>query len=140
REHHDRCLHGAEVLGRRGPEVEGQGLAITAAGGGHSGTGPSSGPPPFADRLAALVAERRSQLCLGLDPGEPTADAARAACEALIERAGPACVAIKPQLACFERYGAKGWQALEDVTAVGRAAGLLVLADGKRGDVPHTAA
>ena len=29
----------------------------------------------------------------------------------LIEAAGPACVAVKPQLACFERLGAPGWAA-----------------------------
>ena len=61
-------------------------------------------------------------------------------CRRLIERAGPACVAIKPQLACFERLGAPGWAALEDVCAMAREAGLLVVADGKRGDVPVTAA
>jgi len=61
-------------------------------------------------------------------------------CRALIERAGPACVAAKPQLACFERLGAAGWAALEGVCAAAREAGLLVLADGKRGDVPVSAA
>ena len=58
---------------------------------------------------------------------------------AAIVAAGPACVAIKPQLACFERLGAPGWEALEQVAAIARDHGLLVLADGKRGDVPVTA-
>jgi orotidine-5'-phosphate decarboxylase len=49
-------------------------------------------------------------------------------------------VAVKPQLACFERLGAPGWAALEATCASAREAGLLVLADGKRGDVPVTAA
>ncbi len=115
--------------------------------------------PPFADRLAALVEERRSQICLGLDPDPaqlapdesgstgPSASAAESAaaavtdhCRSLIERAGPACVAVKPQLACFERLGAPGWAALGDVCAAAREAGLLTIADGKRGDVPVTAA
>lgn len=61
-------------------------------------------------------------------------------CTGLIERAGPACVAIKPQLACFERLGAPGWEALEEVCDFAREMGLLVVADGKRGDVPVTAA
>ena len=60
-------------------------------------------------------------------------------CRALIDAAGPACVAVKPQLACFERLGSAGWLALEATCAHARAAGLLVLADGKRGDVPVTA-
>jgi orotidine-5'-phosphate decarboxylase len=72
-------------------------------------------PAPFADRLADLVRERRSQVCLGLDPdpaaiqpaaGRSAAEGAGAAeraaaaivggCGELIERAGPACVAAKP--------------------------------------------
>jgi orotidine-5'-phosphate decarboxylase len=69
-----------------------------------------------------------------------TAAAVLAHCLALIDAAGPACVAVKPQLACFERLGAPGWLALEHVCAHARTRGLLVLADGKRGDVPVTAA
>jgi len=61
-------------------------------------------------------------------------------CRRLIDEAGPACVAVKPQLACFERLGAPGWAALSEVCATAREAGLLTIADGKRGDVPVTAA
>ncbi|HSR95116.1 MAG TPA: orotidine 5'-phosphate decarboxylase / HUMPS family protein, partial [Solirubrobacterales bacterium] len=107
--------------------------------------------------MAALVDERRSQVCLGLDPdpskltrggtdaspasvAEQAAGAVVAHCCSLIERAGPACVAVKPQLACFERLGAPGWAALAEVCATAQEAGLLVVADGKRGDGPVTAA
>jgi orotidine-5'-phosphate decarboxylase len=83
----------------------------------------------------------------GAEPGGPGASAAERAatavvdhCRGLIERAGPACVAVKPQLACFERLGAPGWAALAEVCDFSRGAGLLVVADGKRGDVPVTAA
>ena len=75
-------------------------------------------------------------------PAPAAAEAAAAVlvhCRALIDAAGPACVAVKPQLACFERLGSAGWLALEATCAHARAAGLLVLADGKRGDVPVTA-
>lgn len=58
----------------------------------------------------------------------------------MIEQAANACVAAKPQLACFERLGAPGWAALERTVAAARKAGLLVIADGKRGDVPVSAA
>jgi orotidine-5'-phosphate decarboxylase len=120
--------------------------------------------PHFCDRLAALVEERRSRVVLGLDPdpaalwpealsrfagagaGESgplarvdTAEAVADHCRAAIVAAGPACVAVKLQLACFERLGAPGWDALERTVAVARDHGLLVLADGKRGDVPVTA-
>ena len=61
-------------------------------------------------------------------------------CREVITAAGPACVAVKPQLACFERLGAPGWAALAATVATAREHGLLVLADGKRGDVPVTAA
>jgi orotidine-5'-phosphate decarboxylase len=84
---------------------------------------------------------------VGVDPEDPSSAARETAaaavvshCRALIERAGPACVAVKPQLACFERLGAPGWAALEAVVGSAREAGLLVIADGKRGDVPVTAA
>jgi orotidine-5'-phosphate decarboxylase len=117
-------------------------------------------PPGFGDRLADAVARRESQVVLGLDPdpgrllpaaataaatvegtaAERAAAAVQAHCAALIESAAPACVGVKPQLACFERLGAPGWQALVAVAAAARTAGLLVVADGKRGDVPHTAA
>ena len=106
----------------------------------------------FRDRLAAAVDDRRSSIVLGLDPdparvwpqalaaGDCTpADAVVAHCSALIAAAGPACVAVKPQVACFERLGAAGWSALERVAAAARAAGLLVLADAKRGDIGVTA-
>jgi orotidine-5'-phosphate decarboxylase len=96
-------------------------------------------------------------VCLGLDPDpaslspdsapdadfasipERTAAAVLEHCRRLIETAGPACVAAKPQLACFERLGAPGWGALAEVCSAARRAGLLVVADGKRGDVPVTA-
>ncbi len=68
-----------------------------------------------------------------------TAEAVTEHCRAAIVAAGPACVGVKLQLACFERLGAPGWEALEQVVAIGRDHGLLVLADGKRGDVPVTA-
>lgn len=45
---------------------------------------------------------------------------------------------VKPQVAFFERYGSAGYAALEDVLAAARSAGLLVIADAKRGDIGTT--
>jgi orotidine-5'-phosphate decarboxylase len=59
---------------------------------------------------------------------------------ALIDAAGEACVAIKPQLARFEVLGAIGWTILEAVCAHARERGLLVIADAKRGDIDVSAA
>ena len=75
----------------------------------------------------------------GGSAAERTAAAVATHCRLAIEAAGPACVAVKPQLACFERLGAPGWQALEATRDVAHEHGLLLLADGKRGDVPVTA-
>jgi orotidine-5'-phosphate decarboxylase len=58
----------------------------------------------------------------------------------LIDAAAPACVAVKLQLARFEVLGAPGRAAMGDVAEHARAQGLLVIADGKRGDIDVTAA
>jgi orotidine-5'-phosphate decarboxylase len=120
------------------------------------------GPGTFADALAARVAQRESQLVLGLDPdpnalwplahervsgGDRQASApARLAatailahCRALIDATAQACVAVKLQLARFELLGSAGRQALGEVAEHARGAGLLVIADGKRGDIDVTA-
>lgn len=101
------------------------------------------------------VTRRESQIVLGLDPDpaalwariEPGADAAAAVaaavlehCRTLIAAVAPAVVAIKPQLACFERLGASGWAALAAVCEYAREQDLLVIADGKRGDIDVSAA
>jgi orotidine-5'-phosphate decarboxylase len=92
-----------------------------------------------AGELAASEAARGADLAV--QPAALEAGAAVLAhAIALIDAAAPACVAAKPQLACFERLGFAGALALEATVARARAAGLLVLADGKRGDVPVTAA
>jgi orotidine-5'-phosphate decarboxylase len=73
-------------------------------------------------------------------PAERAAAAVAAHCRAVIEAAAPACVAVKPQSACFERLGAPGRTALDSVCEAAREAGLLVLADAKRGDIDVSAA
>ena len=99
-------------------------------------------PVGFGARLAAAVDSRASQVVLGLDPDPQRvpggAEGARAFCRRAIATAGPACVAAKIQLASFERFGAAGWEAFERVAAAGAEAGLLVIADAKRGDVDVT--
>jgi len=74
--------------------------------------------------------------------GEPRERAARAVvshCRAAIDATAPACVGVKLQLARFELLGAPGWSALEAVAAHAREHGLLVIADGKRGDIDVSA-
>ena len=97
---------------------------------------------PFATRLADAVASRGSQIVLGLDPDPARVDGgavgARDFCVRVIGQAADHCVAAKPQLACFERFGADGWRAFEEVSQAASDAGLLVIADAKRGDVDAT--
>ncbi len=118
----------------------------------------------FGDRLAERVAARRSQVVLGLDPdpgrlwpeairradsappaapaGAPAVRAARAVaahCALVIEATADECVAVKLQVACFERLGAAGWSVLAEIVALAHERGLLVIADAKRGDVDVTA-
>ena len=109
----------------------------------------------FADRLAEAVVERHSQLVVGLDPrldllplelrgdahvGRPAAAEATARfCCGIIDAVAPYAVAVKPQLAFFEVLGSDGLAAFERVVGYARAAGLLVIVDGKRGDIGSTA-
>jgi orotidine-5'-phosphate decarboxylase len=98
----------------------------------------------FADRLAAEVERKHSQLVVGLDPRvdlmpiELRGDVARFCC-GILDAVAPHAVAVKPQLAFFEQLGAAGMAAFEQVCIYARRAGLLVIADGKRGDIGSTA-
>ena len=60
-------------------------------------------------------------------------------CRAVIDATAQAVVAVKLQLARFELLGAPGWAALEAVAEHARSLGLLVIADGKRGDIDVSA-
>jgi orotidine-5'-phosphate decarboxylase len=109
----------------------------------------------FGDRVAEAVERKRSQLLVGLDPRpdllpvelrgdahlgrEHTAQAFTRFCCGLVDAVAPYVVGVKPQLAFFEALGADGMRAFEEVCAYARAAELLVVADGKRGDVSSTA-
>src|SRR4051794_2592204 len=98
----------------------------------------------FADRLAAEVERKRSQIVVGIDPQrdlmpvELRGEVARFCC-GIIDAVAPHAVAVKPQLAFFEALGVEGTIAFDKVCAYARRAGLLVIADGKRGDIGSTA-
>lgn len=72
-------------------------------------------------------------------PAARAAFAMAVQCALLIDAVGEQCVAVKPQVACFERLGAPGWAALGDVIARAHEHDLLVIADAKRGDIDVTA-
>jgi orotidine-5'-phosphate decarboxylase len=118
-------------------------------------TAASASQPPFAPRLAAAITSRRTPACIGLDPRRESLPPALAAasvtdpaalaaifttfCRDVIDVVAPLVPIVKPQLACFEALGPHGMTALADVIAHARTRGLLVLADGKRGDIGSTA-
>jgi orotidine-5'-phosphate decarboxylase len=101
-----------------------------------------SGAGHFGDRLAAAVERKGAPLCVGLDPDPalmPEGLAVVEFCRGIVDAVAPVAVAVKPQAAFFEAQGAGGWAALIEVCGYAREAGLLVIADAKRGDVPSTA-
>jgi orotidine-5'-phosphate decarboxylase len=96
----------------------------------------------FADRLAAAVERKGAPLCIGLDPDPalmPEGLGVVEFCRGIVDAVGDVAVAVKPQAAFFEAQGREGWAALTEVCGYAREAGLLVIADAKRGDVPSTA-
>lgn len=105
----------------------------------------------FGARLKAAVAAR-GPLCVGIDPHPELmrswelpldADGLARFCDICVQAytAGPAGFAIvKPQVAFFEAYGSAGFAVLERTTAALQQAGVLVLADAKRGDIGSTMA
>lgn len=100
----------------------------------------------FGERLQAAF-DRFGRLCVGIDPhagllDEWGLDASAAGTREfglrVVEAAAGRVGIVKPQVAFFERYGSAGFAALEDVQRAARAAGLLVIADAKRGDIGST--
>ncbi|MBN9612334.1 MAG: orotidine-5'-phosphate decarboxylase, partial [Actinobacteria bacterium] len=116
---------------------------MSVSGAAASETLPGGG---FSNRLAQELAAKR-HLCVGIDPhaplladwglGDDAAGAERMGREVVAAAAG-AAACIKPQVAFFERFGSAGFAALERVLADARQAGLLVIADAKRGDIGST--
>jgi orotidine-5'-phosphate decarboxylase len=97
----------------------------------------------FGARLLRTFATS-GHLCVGIDPhpyllaawnlpdsGEGLREFGLRIVDAAVGRVG----IVKPQVAFFERHGSAGYAALEATLAGARAAGLLVIADAKRGDL-----
>ena len=100
----------------------------------------------FATRVAEAVADT-GPLCAGIDPssdllaawGLPdTPGGLRSFGLICVEAFAGVVPVVKPQVAFFERLGAAGLGALEDVLVAAREAGLVSIADAKRGDIGST--
>lgn len=112
----------------------------------------------FGDRLCEKILERDAPCAVGLDPvleyipdaflrecdlsregdSEERARIIEAYCLMTLEAVHDLVPAVKPQMAYFELYGSFGMRALERCIETARELGLLVLLDGKRGDIGST--
>lgn len=104
--------------------------------------------PTFAARLQQQIAEH-SPLCVGIDPSAAllkscnlpnTPDGAFEFGRRVLEAADFRISLLKPQSAFFERFGSAGMKAVEELTSLARSREVLVLLDGKRGDIDTTGA
>ena len=79
----------------------------------------------YADRLAQAIEKKESRLVVGIDPrldrlpeeltGLEPEDALLRLGSGVIEAIAEDAAAVKPQIAFFERWGWRGWRALEGV-------------------------
>ncbi|GAA2197327.1 orotidine-5'-phosphate decarboxylase [Sinomonas flava] len=108
----------------------------------------AAGRAPFGERLAAATAAR-GPLCVGVDPHPSLlaawgladdADGLRRFSLTVLEAVADVAAALKPQVALYERHGSAGLAVLEELLAAARDAGMLTIADAKRGDIGSTMA
>ncbi|WP_225735732.1 orotidine-5'-phosphate decarboxylase [Gulosibacter chungangensis] len=104
------------------------------------------GERSFGERLSDTM-DRYGHLCVGIDPHTYLLEKWNLPVSAvgahefglrIIEKLENRVGIVKPQVAFYERFGASGFKVLEDVFEAARAAGLIVIADVKRGDVGST--
>ena len=104
----------------------------------------------FGDRLVQAM-DHQGPLCLGIDPHPQLLSAwglnddtagletfSKTVVEAAAGTTGVA--ALKPQVALYERFGSAGYAVLESTLQLARDAGILTIADAKRGDIGSTMA
>jgi orotidine-5'-phosphate decarboxylase len=100
----------------------------------------------FGERLQEHIREL-GPLCVGVDPSSQLllswerADSVEGLeffALAVLEAVIGVAVAIKPQVAFFERFGSSGFRVLERLIGEAHDAQLLVIADAKRGDFSNT--
>lgn len=101
----------------------------------------------FADRLIAAT-RTQGPLCVGIDPhagripdlfGGDTPEGLERWGIAVVQATAGRAGIVKPQVGLFERHGWQGLRALSKICEAAKDAGLIVLADAKRGDIGSTA-
>ncbi|KIS27166.1 orotidine 5'-phosphate decarboxylase [Arthrobacter sp. SPG23] len=108
----------------------------------------TAGRQSFGSRLGRAMADR-GPLCVGIDPhpallkawglNDDAAGLERFSLT-VVEAVGSLAAAVKPQVALYERHGSVGMAVLERTLAAAAEAGVLTIADAKRGDIGSTMA
>jgi orotidine-5'-phosphate decarboxylase len=108
----------------------------------------TAGRESFGSRLGRAMADR-GPLCVGIDPhpallkawglNDDAAGLERFSLT-VVEAVGSLAAAVKPQVALYERHGSAGMAVLERTLAAAASAGVLTIADAKRGDIGSTMA
>lgn len=107
----------------------------------------------FTDRQIDEIKKKKSILIVGLDPqlqyfpesiriiadGGYVGAALYLFNKGIIDAVEPFVVAVKPQMAFYERFGSIGVKAFEDTVSYAKGKGLIVIEDAKRGDGGDTA-
>ncbi|MDO4928738.1 MAG: orotidine-5'-phosphate decarboxylase [Corynebacterium sp.] len=100
----------------------------------------------FSERLQAVIAEY-SSLCVGIDPHPHLLESWGLRCDVtglrtFSRQVVAACRGrvgiVKPQVAFYEQFGSDGFAVLEETIGALREAGIIVIADAKRGDIGST--
>ncbi len=103
---------------------------------------------PFGARLTAAMSARGA-LCVGVDPHPgllsswglaDNVQGLRSFSLTVLEAVASLAAAIKPQVGLYERHGSAGLAVLEELLAASAEAGVLTIADAKRGDIGSTMA
>ena len=105
-------------------------------------------PESFGSRLSAAM-EARGPLCVGIEQhpqllgswglNDDAAGLERFSLT-VVEAVASLAAAVKPQVALYERHGSAGMAVLERTLAAAAGAGVLSIADAKRGDIGSTMA
>ncbi len=101
----------------------------------------------FSEKLETGIRKKNSCLILGLDPNPEkipkhipkTPEGIFIFCKQIIDACEDKICGIKPQMAYFEVFGAKGILILEQLLSYSRVKELITIIDGKRNDIGSTA-
>jgi len=96
--------------------------------------------------LTAIIRKKRSFLCIGLDTDLDKVpphllekeDPIFEFNKAIIDATHDLAAAYKPNIAFYEAYGTRGWEALEKTIAYLQDKDVFTIADAKRGDIGNT--